>query len=207
MPEGRLWLGASVVAIDVTRHEVILADGRHVRYQRMISTVPLPVLIRMLGESVPPDVRACAGGLKHNTVHTVNLGLEGNELGLDKFMHWAYFPEEDTIFHRLSFPHHFSEWMVPPGCCSIQAEVSESVYRPCNRETPVQATLAGLVRLGILAEKEAHPVTEGGRVRVASVVTLNPGYIIYDLGHREKTRVLREYLRRLHIETRGRFGE
>jgi UDP-galactopyranose mutase len=160
-----------------------------------------------LGENVPERVKACASGLKYNIVHTVNIGLKGTHLGVEKPMHWVYFPEENTIFHRISFPHRFSEWMVPPGCCSIQAEISESVYKPVNRSTLIQDTLDGLAHVGILSRKETLPVYEGGRVLLAKVMTLNPAYIIYDLKHREKTQIIKDYLRTFNIETRGRFGE
>lgn len=207
IPEQRIWLNATVTSIDGLRHEVNLADGRRLRYEWLISTIPLPTLIRLLGESVPSEVRTAAAGLKHNIVHTVNIGLEGTELGLDRPMHWIYFPEDTTIFHRISFPHQFSEWMVPKGCCSIQAEVSESIYKPCNRATLIEETLKGLVRVGILSKEEARPISNGGRIRVVKVVTLNPAYIIYDLKHRENVQIIKDYLKTLNIDSRGRFGE
>lgn len=207
IPEERIWLNTEVIAIDGSRHEVTLADGRRLQYRWLISTIPLPITVNMLGESVPSEVKAAAAGLKYNIVHTVNIGLEGTELGIDKPMHWVYFADDTTIFHRISFPYHFSEWMVPPGCCSIQAEISESVYRPHNRATLVQETLDGLVRVGILSEREARPVSEGGRVRLVKVVTLSPAYIIYDLKHRHNTRLIKEYLSDINIISSGRFGE
>jgi len=207
IPKERIWFNAAVIAIDRSRHEVTLADGRRLRYKWLISTIPLPILVNMLCESVPSEVKAAAGGLKSNIVHTVNIGLEGTELGIDRPMHWVYFADDATIFHRISFPHRFSEWMVPPGCCSIQAEISESVYRSHNRASLVHETLDGLVHVGILSEKEARPVSDGGRVRLTKVVTLDPAYIIHDLKHRENMRVIKDYLKIFNIETRGRFGE
>lgn len=207
VPTDRLWLNASVVSIDASRHEVRLADGRLLTYRSLVSTMPLPLLIRLLGDHVPDEIKDCAAALKHNVVHTVNIGLEGIRLGIDRLMHWIYFPEGHTIFHRISFPHHFSEWMAPPGCSSIQAEISESVHQVRDRDTLIAETLDGLVKVGILTTGESRPVSEGGRVRVAKVVTLNPAYIIYDLQHRDNTEKLEAYLKTLNIETRGRFGE
>ncbi|MDE2181064.1 MAG: FAD-dependent oxidoreductase, partial [candidate division NC10 bacterium] len=207
IPEEHIWLNAKVRAINPSRHEVILEDGRHICYGRLISTIPLPALVKMLDADTPAEVTTAAAGLKNNIVHAVNIGLEGTELGVDKFMHWSYFPEEHTVFHRISFPHHFSEWMAPPECCSIQAEISESIYRSRDRATLIQETLNGLVRVGILSEKEILPVRDGGRVRVASVMTLNPAYVIYNLTHHHNTRVIKDCLRAFNIETRGRFGE
>jgi protoporphyrinogen oxidase len=193
--------------VDSERREVLLADGRRVRYGRLISTIPLPALARLLGETVPPTIRECAAALKHNSVHAVNIGLDGTDLAAAEAMHWIFFPEESTIFHRLSFPGNLSGWMVPRGCTSIQAEISESSYRPCDRAALIQQTLEHLARVGILKATDVRPLAEGGRVRLAQVVTLDPAYVIYDLRHRENTRTIRDHLRSLGISTRGRFGE
>jgi protoporphyrinogen oxidase len=122
-------------------------------------------------------------------------------------MHWIFFPEEGTIFHRLNLPGNLSPWMVPRGCSSIQTEISESVHRPCERARLIRQSLEGLVRVGILKAAETRPATDGGRVRVAEMVTLDPAYVICDLKHSENTRTIREYLSGLNISTRGRFGE
>lgn len=207
LPAERLWLNARVVALDGIRRELLLADGRRIHYDRLISSIPLPALVDLLGAAVPQTIKQCTAGLKYNIVHTVNIGLEGTDLGTKELMHWIYFPEDHTIFHRISFPSNFSPSMVPPGCSSIQAEISESIYRPCNRATLIQLTLAHLARVGILPERDARRVADGGRVRMSKVVTLDPAYIIYDLQNRENTRSIKEYLRRLDIFSKGRFGD
>ena len=207
IPQERLWLKAVVARVDGQRCEIFLRDGRMVRYGRLISTIPLPALVKLLGETVPPAIRQCAGELKHTIVHAVNIGLDGAELAGIESMHWIFFPEEGTIFHRLNLPSNLSPWMVPRGCSSIQTEISESVHRPCERATLIQQSLEGLVRVGILKAVEARPAADGGRVRVAEMVTLDPAYVICDLKHSENTRTIREYLSGLNISTRGRFGE
>ena len=207
IPPERLLLNAAVSAVDSVRREIILADGRRIQYDQLISTIPLPALVKLLGEAVPPQIRQCARGLKYNAVHTVNIGLAGTELGNKQNMHWVYFPEEETIFHRMSFPGNFSPWMVPRGCTSIQVEISESVYRPRKRAALVQASLEGLVRTGILSSDDARPISQGGRLRVATMLTLDPAYIIYDLKHRENTQAIKDYLTPLDISSIGRFGE
>jgi UDP-galactopyranose mutase len=207
IPAERLWLNASVAAIDSVRREVLLEDGRRVRYNYLISTLPLPGLIKLCGKDVPPAVLNAAQGLKCNVVHAVNIGLVGTDFGTKEMMHWIYFPEETTIFHRVGFPGNFSSRMVPSGCSSIQVEISESVYRPRSRETLIQQSLEDLSRVGILKEQETRLTSDGGRVLVAEAMTLNPAYIIYDLRHRENTQTIRDYLGGLDIIARGRFGE
>jgi len=201
IPPDCLWLNTTVVAVDSARHEVILADGRHIRYGRLISTIPLPLLVRFLGEKIPLPVQKSAGELYCNTVHTVNIGFDGTDIGPLGHMHWIYFPEDTTIFHRVSVPGNFSSSMVPRGCSSLQLEISESIHYPCNRETLIERCLVDLIRVGILEDRDRK------RVQVAQVVTLNPAYIIYDLKHQENIRTITMYLRQLNIRSQGRFGE
>jgi UDP-galactopyranose mutase len=206
LPEGRLGLGAEVVAIDGVRHAARLAGGEVVRYERLISTLPIPALVALMGEDPPPAVRAAAATLRSNRVYTVDVSLRGSGLRLDKPMHWAYFPDDTISFHRISFPHRFSEWMVPAGCSSIQAEISASAVRPREAGRLVEETLRGLVAVGLLDPLEARLVAEGGRVLSADVDCLDPAYVIYDLEHRANVGILHDYLLDLQIDNRGRFG-
>lgn len=201
IPADRLWLNADVAAIDNVRREVFLNDGRRLRYGRLISTIPLPALIRLLGDNVPGPVRKSAGGLLSNTVHTVNIGLEGEDLGPLGPVHWAYFPGRETIFHRASVPGNFSSGMVPHGCSSLQFEISGSEQRPCSHGDLIGRCLADLIRIGILSERDRK------RVLTSGVIPLHPAYIIYDLNHGRNTRLVRDYLARSGIISAGRFGE
>jgi UDP-galactopyranose mutase len=207
IPPERFWLNASVAAIDNQRREIFLADGRRVRYDRVISTMPLPALIHHLGDAVPAKVRESGAGLKHNVVHVVNIGLEGQDFDIEDLMHWVYFPDDKTIFHRVSFPSNLAQSMVPPGCSSIQMEISESVQHRRDRSAMGRQSLKDLVKVGILKENDARPVPDGGRVRVSQVFTIDPAYIIYDLNQRENTRIIHEYLVNCGIISKGRFGE
>jgi len=206
IPSERLRLGADVVSVDARRRTVLLSGGEELSFGRVISTLPLPALVRLLGKNVPPEVRLAAGGLKSNRVYTVDVSLRGNDLPPGGPKHWVYFPDESTVFHRVSFPHSFSDWMVPSGCSSIQAEISSSAQQPRDERRMVEETRRGLVVVGLLDPSEARPVSEGGRVLSADVAIVDPAYIIYDLDHRARVRLLSDYVLGLGIETCGRFG-
>jgi protoporphyrinogen oxidase len=206
LPKESVRLGSNVVSVDWQAKTVRCEDGSSIGYRTLISTLPAPVLVK-LTEEVPDGVRLAAAGLAGNAVHTVNLGIRG-ELPVDvERMHWVYVPEEELLFHRISFPHRFSPWMAPSGCSSIQAEISESRYRPIDRARLIPETLEGLRRVGLLSESDTRAAADGGRVEVAEVVTLDPAYVIYDHWHEANTQLVSEWLREHDIETRGRFGE
>lgn len=207
LPASRLRLSQRVVHVDSARREIALASGERLRYSSLISTLPLGRLVAMLDGDVPAAVVKAARGLIHNTVHTVNIGLRGSDFGAPGPMHWVYYPDEDVLFHRISFPYRFSAAMAPQGCASLQAEISESRLRPVDRGDLVRRTLADLVRVGLLTSDEILPVERGGRVVVTQVVSLDPAYVIYDLHHREHVLTVKAHLRPLGIQSCGRFGD
>lgn len=207
VPSERIRTGTTATSVDLAAHEVHLDDGGVLGYERLISTLPLPALARIVTGGPAETISELAGRLKGNRVHTVNLGLEGEDLGPITELHWVYFPDEEFPFHRLSLPHRFSPSMAPEGCSSVQLEVSESRYRPVELGTLVERSLRALRRLGVLGEGQEARVEEGGRVRVAEIVTLDPAYVIYDLRHGETTAALREALASADAISAGRFGE
>lgn len=195
----RLVTSSCVTAIDCPGRAVEVASGQRVRFERIISTLPIPVTIRLMGKAVPEEIVRRAEALKHNVVHTVNVGFELDRSHSRQEMHWAYYAGEDLVFHRASFPGAFSSGMTPPNCGSVQVEISESVHRPLDRTTLVQRALEDLRRVGI--------ITARTRLRTTAIVTLDPAYVIYDRQHRENVRVVRDYLTEAGIDSRGRFGE
>ncbi|MCA9667995.1 MAG: FAD-dependent oxidoreductase [Myxococcales bacterium] len=209
IPASRLRLETRVTAIDLEAKRLTLDGGETLAYERLISTLPLPRLLALAGARALDDerVRAALRRLQHNVVHTVNIGLRGATLADDALRHWVYLPEERTVFHRISYPHRFSASMAPPGCCSIQAEISTSQKRPLERATLVAQTLEGLVDIGLLDAREARPAAEGGRVLVANIHTLDPAYIIYHLEHRADLATLEAFVAAHDVHSRGRFGQ
>jgi UDP-galactopyranose mutase len=203
---GRVRCNCEAIGLDWGSKTVECADGCSFNYQRLISTLPLPALVGLLKDA-PDEIRDAAARLHSNVVHTVNIGLRGAIGSGQPRIHWVYVPDPDMIFHRISFPHEFSASMTPRGYASIQAEISESPYRPVDRDSLVAETLAGLTRMELLSESETLPAAAGGKVEVAEVVTLDPAYVIYDHWHDTTTSLLTEWFRERDIETRGRFGE
>lgn len=193
--QDNLRLNATVTKIDRHKKRVQVNGNEWINYQSLVPTLPLPRLIHLLGDA-PKDVQAACDALEYNIVHTVNLGVNRPEISP---YHWVYFPEKDFIFHRISFPMNFSLSLVPPGTSSIMAEISESRYKPVNRETLIDDTIGDLKKVGILCE--------GDEILTVEVLTLNPAYIIYDLNHRQNVALIHRYLESQDIYPCGRFGE
>src|SRR5947208_1105005 len=84
---GELRTNTRVVSVSPLQHTVRTSDGSELRYQQLISTMPLPVLIRQIGSDVPDAVRAAAEQLRYVSVRCVHLGI-GREKLTEK--HWIY---------------------------------------------------------------------------------------------------------------------
>src|SRR5205085_352010 len=118
--------GFRAAAIDTRRHTIKFENGRQVEYRTLLTTIPLPELVRICPDA-PDAVRAAAAQLRTNSIFVVNFGI-GRPAISDK--HWVHFPEPDVSFFRISYPHNFGGGVAPPGTSSISAEVAYSAARP-----------------------------------------------------------------------------
>ena len=198
VPLGKLKLGHEVVAIDPRAREITFANRQVTGYDRLISSLPLPDLIRAI-RGAPPDVIEAADKLACSTCVLVNLGVDREDLSN---AHITYFYDEDICFSRLSFPHMLSRNNCPAGTGSIQAEVYfSSKYRPLtgSPEDWIAPVIADLHRCGILRDDDRILLQQAGLIRYANV--------IFDLDRPAALRTVHSYLDELGVAYCGRHGD
>lgn len=78
-----------------TEKKIATTNRREIHYDRLISTIPLPVLLTKCGIDYPEGVFSC------NKVLVFNLGFDSK--GNDRLNSWIYVPEKDYIFYRLGY--------------------------------------------------------------------------------------------------------
>lgn len=195
--KGPLVTGAEVTAIFPREHIAVLADGRSYRYEQLISTLPLPVLLRMAGSEVPAEVAAAAEGLRHTSVRCVNLGVGRADL-TEK--HWIYYPEE-TIFHRIFVQGNASPWCNPPGGCGLTCEItySDKMPLPMDGQALTDRCIAECISVGIINEDDA--------ILTANQVDIPYAYVIYDHAREKNVALAREWLQHYDITLAGRYSE
>ena len=192
---GRVKTETEVSAIDPTLREVTTTAGETFGYENLITSLPLPTLVK-LTKGTPPEVQRAADQLESNTVYTVLLGI-GREHISDH--HWVYTHEPDLVFHRISYPMNFSESLVPEGCSSVMAEISHSPHRDLTGRDLIAETIEGLQRMGVLRPDDD--------IRVAEIVEISPAYVIYTLDHEAAVATILEWMVDQGIHSVGRFGE
>ncbi len=180
--------------IDTTERRIRFENGTSVGYEMLVSSIPLPDLIALCAEA-PEPVRQAARKLRTNSILVVNLGIDRADVS-DR--HWVHFPEADTSFFRISFPHNFSSGVAPGGTSSISAEVAYSDHKPIDRNTIVQRVVDDLVGVGILRKSDV--------IRTAVTRNIKYAYCIYDHQRTPALRVIHDWLGTRGIVPCGRYG-
>jgi protoporphyrinogen oxidase len=135
--------GKEVSRIDLSTKEIGFSDGSSVRYQTLISTLPLNRMVEMTGilSNTKPD--------PYTSVLVLNIGaVKGRRCPDD---HWLYTPEGRSGFHRVGFYSNVDPSFLPASRRAKADRVAiyvERSYpggaRPSERET--QAYLNDVVR-------------------------------------------------------------
>ena len=169
-------------------------EEKSIESEKVMSSLPLPEIITMM-DDVPDEVQAATDNLVYNSLVCVMVGVKRPDI-IDK--HWLYFPERELIFNRISFPMNFSEYTTPAGRSSILVEVT---YRDkvIDLEETKKQVLKDLVKAKIIKEND--------EIEICEAIDFKYAYVIYDLNHRKKVKLIHEYLIEHNIVPIGRFGE
>src|SRR5262249_30040413 len=91
--------GVEQIMRDGEGWRVRAADGAERSYDRIVSTIPIPELVRRLQPAVPPPVADAARDLKFNSSAICMIHVRRDRLG-DNFA--VMVPDKEILFHRLS---------------------------------------------------------------------------------------------------------
>lgn len=194
---GDLLLNTRVKAVSPSRRTVTLADGSTLRYDQLVSTMPLPALIKAMGDEVPDEVRRAAAGLRHTSVRCVNLGI-GREKLTEK--HWIYYPE-DTVFHRIFVQGNASPHCNPPGGFGLTCEITYGPLKPlpCDGDDLIKRCIADCIKVGIIDADDP--------VWCANQVDMPFAYVVYDHARPGNVALIRDWLADYGIHLAGRYSE
>jgi protoporphyrinogen oxidase len=186
---------AGVVAVDLAARTVTLASGERLGWSRLVSTLPLPRLLRLLHGAAEDLVRA-ADLLRWTAVYALNLGLDQADLaGGD---HWIYFPEPGTPFYRAGFYTNISRGLAPGGAGALYVEFAAPPGGTPDVEMLERQALEGLRRSGHL--------TGGERVLVRDLAVIDPAYVVFDAARALTVPAVLARLREAGILSIGRYG-
>ncbi|HKA93430.1 MAG TPA: FAD-dependent oxidoreductase [Acidimicrobiia bacterium] len=175
----------------------VVTGGVEHSFDRVVSTVPLPILLGLLPD-VPDRVRDAADALRVHPMLVVSLGFRG--VDPHQFSS-VYFPADDFLVNRISSPCTFSPENGPPGCYSVQAEITSTPGGPELAMTDgsvVEHVVDGLRRNRVLRADEEPIYSRVDRYQYA--------YVVYERGYEERFDLVRRWLEGQGIHPHGRFG-
>jgi dTDP-4-dehydrorhamnose reductase len=187
--------GAEAVEVDAAARTVRFADGRSTRYERLVSTLPLPRLAEMM--RAPEAVLADAATLFASTVDLISIGF-GKPKASPAL--WFYIYDEDILAARGYSPDWKSPDNVPDGCSSIQFEIYGSRERPTTGDVEAlkRNTVEGVLRMGLASAEDILFVEHHH---------LPYGNVVFDLGMEARRGRVRAWVESQGVQTAGRFGE
>ena len=179
---------------------VVEKDGQEQRviYDHIWSTIPISLLIRMLGEAAPPPVQEAAASVKSRGMILIYLILEQ-----DQFTEYDahYFPELSIPVSRMSEPKNYSNTKEPKGvtilCAELPADPGDRYWQMSDEELGANfAKWLGELGLPVKAT-----------IRRTETRRLAHAYPVYNLGYEDKFRRMDEWLDGIDgLLTYGRQG-
>uniref|UniRef100_A0A7S3R1H1 Amine oxidase domain-containing protein n=1 Tax=Dunaliella tertiolecta TaxID=3047 RepID=A0A7S3R1H1_DUNTE len=226
LPEKNQRYNCTVTGIDKEAKVVTLESGAQIRYNSLLSTLPLDVMLRWFGK------QEWADKLQHSSSHIIGLGIRGKCPHGSKC--WLYYPEDNCPYYRCTIFSNYAKANCPddgkalPTLCmadgsepsnpdsregpywSLMFEVSESQFKPLAQH-PVKlggtaGTWTAVVKetmLGAIATKLVNPGDE-----IVSIYhrRIEHGYPTPTLGRDAVLEQALPWLRKHGIWSRGRFG-
>jgi protoporphyrinogen oxidase len=186
--------GYEAELVDLIKKRVIFRNGKSIRFNRLISTIPLPNLVQII-KSPPKKIIKAARRLKYVSIFNLNLGIDREKVS-DK--HWIYFPEKEFSFFRVGFKSNFSQHSQPCNKSSLYIEVSYSKYKQIDRCAIEEIIINDLKKVGILNTED--------KILARDVNDIKYGYIIYDKGRSINLGLILSFLRENAIYPIGRYG-
>jgi protoporphyrinogen oxidase len=171
----------------------ITDGGERIPYDRIISSVPLPHMIRML-HPLAPSLEEMAQSLRWVSVWALNVGVKRPQVS---DQHWIYFPEPRYPFFRVGCYTAFGPHLAPAGCSSLYVEVSGHAVDALGSDW-VKACLEGLVACGLLRGLD--------EVDVIQPILLPVAYVVHDEARLRALPLALAFLEGEGIHCAGRYG-
>lgn len=182
--------------VDIRNKVVTTKDNQQIRYNELISSIPLNALIKNsslnddFGKSLQSDITAA-------TVLSFHLGIKGPIPKEYRDVHWIYFSEKKFPFYRVGFYSNFSEYMCPEDSYSIYVEVG--VESPDCDVNSIQGKVINSLHKLMIIDKN----------RIAVLVSnfMKDGYVHYTATREAVVSKLSKELEDHHVTLVGRYGK
>lgn len=180
LPRERLLTGHEVSGFEFDGARISgvrCADGSMIPVgRRIVNTLPLTMLARFLGDTLPESARRAAAALSFRHVRIVFV-----RLGIPRCSDNAsiYLPDPQLAISRISEPRNRSTALAPNGETSLIAEV------PCSTGDPLATLSDAALTARVIDELEGVGLIQRRNVIECRQHFLANAYPVYSLGYRE----------------------
>jgi protoporphyrinogen oxidase len=193
----RIEYGKKLTFVNFKKRLLGFEDGTQTNYDRLVSTLPLPVLIQS-AEDAPPDVREAASMLMATRLLLVRVAANHSSVRKEP---WLYVYDDDKISTRVSIQENFSPNNAPQGKTALSVEVCGSDFKPLptDRDSVIEQVQGELIEMGLLEGR--------GAVHSVSVRFCPWGQVIYDHNRRPALECVNKFLESARVIRAGRYSQ
>ncbi len=175
-----------IIDIDVISKSVLLSDGATLKYDRLISTIPLPKLLDLAHIDYDKNIYSW------NKVLVFNLGFD-TKGPIEKF-HWIYFPEKTFSFYRVGFYDNILE----QSKSSLYVELGFDKDAVVCSDDWLEIVLRDLRRSGCIFSNQVLVDYES--------ILMDPAYVHITESSIKDVQIHKQELELLDIYSIGRYG-
>lgn len=186
LDSNKIRTGCEVKKINIEAQEVQLNTGETIHYDRLISTIPFPKLLKSSGLNFNEKLYSW------NQVLVFNLGFDTK--GPQKKLHWIYFPEKKYCFYRVGF----YDNILNQDRSSLYVELGFKHNEEVNPEKWLKHVLTDLVKANI--------ITKDQKLIDHEVILMNPAYVHISQNSQDDVKQKKENLAKKNIYSIGRYG-
>ncbi len=184
---GEVVYNSEITHIDLKNKTVKTASGQEYSYDNLISTMPLPRLLKIAGIDFDPEEFTC------NKVFVFNLGFD--KKGLDRVNSWVYIPSKEFVFYRIGY----YDNILNTDRLSLYIEIGLKEDAPIPPEQE-------LLDRAINDLKKAGIIDETHRLIDHESVLMNPAYVHINSRSNKAVETYKKLLADHQVYSIGRYG-
>lgn len=143
----------------------------------VISTIPLPEMIKMITPKLNNEYIEIANSMKYRGIRFMNLCIDKEKVSDNT---WIYIPEKEFLFFRIQEPKNWSPYHTPNGKTALILEIA------CDEGDEVWNNTEYLIYNRCIEDLKKIGFNLEGKVIDYFSTWIKHAYPIYDLNYREK---------------------
>ena len=166
-----------------------------IKYDRVISTIPLQELSRVLA-GISPKIEKAVDNLVYNSLAAFLVGLDESSIG---GYSWLYFPDKSVPYNRVVYQSNYSPGNTPRGKSSLIVEITYLKGKDLNVDDR-------FIKKNIIDNLARQNIIDKDKVCLVDWRKTEYAYVIYDLNYNKNIGLIYDYLNEIGIQFQGRFS-